>query len=351
MSHIVINNRHIGPGYPTYIVAEMSANHNHDFDRAVMIMESAGEAGADAIKIQTYTPDTLTINCDKEYFRIGKETTWAGKTLYELYKEAYTPWDWQPKLKSIAEHMKLDFFSTPFDSSAVEFLQGMDVPAYKVASFENVDLPLLRTIAATGKPIIMSTGMATLAEIYEAVQTVREAGGDQLALLKCTSAYPAPAEEMNLRTIPHMAETFGVPVGLSDHTTGSAVAVAAVVLGACIVEKHLTLSRKDLCPDSAFSMEPGEFKSMVEAIRLAEKAVGKVQYATTYKEKASRVFRRSLFACQNIKAGDRFTLENVRSIRPGCGLHTRYLVDILNRRATKDIERGTPLTWDSLMGD
>jgi pseudaminic acid synthase len=345
MNSIIINNRKIGPGHPTYIIAEMSANHNQNFERAVKIIEAAKNAGADAVKLQTYTPDTLTIDCDKEYFRI-KGTIWEGKNLYDLYREAYTPWEWQPKLKEIADKLVLDLFSSPFDSTAVDFLEDMEVPAYKVASFEVVDLPLLRKIAKTNKPIIMSTGMATLSEIDEAVQTVRGAGGSEFALLKCTSAYPAPIEEMNLRTIPHLAEAFGVPAGLSDHTVGSAVPLAAVTLGACIVEKHLTLSRKEEGPDSAFSMEPHEFKKMVEAVRIIERAIGEVRYEVTGNERNSRVFRRSLFVVKDIRAGEQFTEENIRSIRPGHGLHTRYLNEILGSRAIKDIKRGTPLSWD-----
>ncbi len=345
---IEINGRRIGPGYPTYIIAEMSANHNQDFDQAVRIIEAAKEAGADAIKLQTYTPDTLTIDCDNEYFRIGKGTLWQGRTLYDLYSEAYMPWDWQPRLKQIANELGLDIFSTPFDEIAVDFLEAMGVPAYKIASFENVDLLLLRKIAQTGKPIIISTGMATLFEIDEAVRTARDAGATQIALLKCTSAYPAPPEEMNLCTVPHLAEGFGVPVGLSDHTLGIAVPVAAVALGACIVEKHFTLSRDIPGPDSAFSLEPHEFKAMVEAIRVAEKALGEVHYDVTEQEAVSRIFRRSLFVVKDMKAGDRFTHENVRSIRPGYGLHTRYLDEVLDRRAARDVSKGTPLNWELL---
>jgi len=342
---IEINGRRIGPGYPTYVVAEMSANHNQDFDQAVKIIEAAKDADADAIKLQTYTPDTLTIDCKDEYFQI-KGTLWDGRTLYDLYSEAYMPWDWQPQLKEIANEMALDLFSTAYDETAIGFLEVMDVPVYKVASFENVDLPLLRRIAQTGKPIIMSIGMTTLAEIDEAVRTACEAGATQIALLKCTSAYPASPEEMNLRTIPHLAQAFGVPAGLSDHTMGIAVPVAAVALGACIVEKHFTLSRDIPGPDSAFSLEPHEFRAMVEAIRTAERALGTVKYEVTEREQASRVFRRSLFVVRNIKAGEVFTEVNVRSIRPGHGLHTRHLHDVLDRQAAQDIERGTPLSWD-----
>lgn len=343
---IKINGRCVGLGESVYIIAEMSANHNREFAQAVEIVHAAKEAGADAVKLQTYTPDTLTIDSGNEYFQIGKGTIWEGRNLYSLYAEAYTPWEWQPKLKEIAGGLDLDLFSTPFDHTAVDFLDRVDVPAYKVASFEIVDLPLIRRIARTGKPIIMSTGMATLAEIDEAVRTAREAGATQIALLKCTSAYPAPAEEMNLRTIPHLAQAFDVPAGLSDHTLGIAVPVAAVALGACIVEKHFTLSRDVPGPDSAFSLEPHEFKAMVEAIRVAEQALGTVQYQVTERESASRVFRRSLFVVQDVKAGETFTRDNVRSIRPGSGLHTRYLDAVLGRRASRNVKRGTPLSWD-----
>lgn len=345
---IIINNRIIGIDRPVYIIAEMSANHNQDFEKAARILAAAKKAGADAIKLQTYTPDTITLDCENHYFQIGKGTTWEGYNLHELYGEAYTPWEWQPKLKQIANDLGLDLFSTPFDHSAVDFLEEMDVPAYKIASFENVDLPLLRKIAQTGKPVIMSTGMATLSEIDEAVSTLRIAGNNQLALLKCTSAYPAPPEEINLRTIPHLAEAFGVPIGLSDHTMGVTAPVVAVSLGACIVEKHFTLSRDALGPDSAFSLEPDEFKDMVEAVRMTEKVLGQVSYSVTDKEQASRVFRRSLFVVQDVKAGQLFTEKNVRSIRPGYGLHTRYLDKVLGRKASQNLERGTPVSWDLL---
>jgi N-acetylneuraminate synthase len=286
----------------------------------------------------------MTIDCDNEYFRI-KGTLWNDRNLYELYGEASTPWEWQPRLQELARSLGLDCISTPFDDKAVDFLEAMKVPAHKVASFENVDLPLLRKIAQTGKPVIMSTGMATLAELDEAVKTLRAAGNQQLALLKCTSAYPAPPEEMNLRTIPHLAQAFSVPVGLSDHTMGITAPVAAVSLGACIIEKHFTLSRATPGPDSAFSLEPDEFKAMVEAVRLAEKTLGKVNYCVSEQEATSRAFRRSLFVVQDMKAGDIFTSENVRSIRPGYGLHTRYIEQVIGRRTNQDIARGTPLAW------
>lgn len=343
---ISINGHRIGAGYPTYIVAEMSANHNQDFEQAVQIIRAAKDVGADAIKLQTYTPDTLTIDSDKECFRVGGGTLWEGLYLYKLYANAHTPWEWQPKLKRVADDLKLDFFSTPFDKTAVDFLERLAVPAHKIASFEIVDMPLIQEVANTGKPIIMSTGMASLAEIDEAVNAFRKAGGKQLAMLVCTSAYPAPPEEMNLRTIAHLSEAFHVPVGLSDHTLGTTVPIAAVALGACIIEKHFTLTRSTPGPDSAFSLEPNEFKAMVEAVRVAEKAVGSVSYDVTDSEAKSRQFRRSLFVVKDVKAGEAFTLDNIRSIRPGDGLHTRYLNDVLGKPAAKDIARGTPLSWE-----
>ncbi len=346
---IAIKGRLIGPGNPVYIIAEISANHGQDYGQALRIMEAAKDAGADAVKLQTYTADTLTINCDREYFLI-KGTAWQGRNLHELYREAYTPWEWQPKLVAEAVAMGLHCFSTPFDESAVDFLESVGVPAHKVASFELIDLPLLRKIAATGKPVIMSTGMASLAEIDEAVTTLRQNGCRELALLKCTSAYPAAAANMNLRTIPHLAQAFGVVAGLSDHTLGLATPVAAVALGACIIEKHLTLARADGGPDSGFSLEPAEFKAMVAAVREAEQALGTVNYVISAQEEASRIFRRSLFVVREVKAGELFSRDNVRSIRPGHGLHPRYLETVLGRRASRDLEMGTPLAWD-LIGD
>ena len=343
---ISIGNHWVGAGHPTFIIAEISANHRQSYSEAESLIRAAKDAGANAVKVQTYTPDTLTIETDTRYFQIGKETIWAGRTLYDLYLEAYMPWDWQPKLQALANDIGIEFFSTAYDNSSVDFLENMKVPVYKIASFELVDLPLIRRIAATGKPAIISTGMATLAEIDEAVRAFRDASETPFALLKCTSAYPAPPDEMNLLTIPHLAEAFQVPVGLSDHTLGAAVPVAAVALGACIIEKHLTLSRELLGPDSAFSLEPDEFKTMVEAIRVAERALGQVHYEVTKRESSSRIFRRSLFVVQNMKEGEVFTEENVRSIRPSHGLHTRHLDEILGRQASRDVERGTPLSWN-----
>ena len=330
---------------PTFLVAEVSANHNQSIERAEAIIRAAAEAGASAVKLQTYTADTMTIPCDNEYFRI-KGTLWDSRTLHELYQEAYTPWEWHPRLMQLANDLGMGCFSTPFDATAVDFLESLNVPCHKVASFELVDIPLLKKIAATNKPVIMSTGMASLAEIDEAVRTLRENGTKDLVLLKCTSAYPAPPEEIHLRTIPHLAEAFGCPAGLSDHTLGSAVAVASVALGAMVVEKHFTLARADGGPDSAFSMEPDEFKQMAHDIRAVEKALGRVNYSLTLKEKESVVFRRSLFVVKDMKAGEFFTKENLRSIRPGYGLHTRHLEHVLGRRAIKDIAQGTPVDWN-----
>lgn len=338
----------IGAGHPVFVIAELSANHHQNFDEAVRLLRAASEAGADAVKVQTYTADTLTIACDNAHFRIGGGTLWDGRTLHDLYAEAYTPWDWQPRLKAVADELGIEFFSTPFDSTAVAFLEKMDVPAHKIASFEIVDLGLIREVARTGRPIIMSTGMATRAEIAEALDAARAAGAGDIALLKCTSAYPSPPETMNLRTIADLAETFGVPVGLSDHTMGVAVPVAAVALGACIVEKHFTLSRSVTGPDSAFSLEPQEFRQMADAIRIAESALGAVHYGVTAGEETSRIFRRSLFVVEDVKAGALFTEANVRSIRPGYGLHTRHLGEVLGQRAAQDIKRGTPMSFDLL---
>jgi len=340
-----VSERAIGPGHPVFIIAEMSANHKQDFDEAVRIIHAAKECGSDAIKLQTYTPDTMTIDSDNEYFKI-RGTIWEGETLYSLYSKAYTPWDWQPKLKKIADDIGIILFSTPFDKTSVDFLEEMDVPAYKVASFELVDIPLIEYIASKGRPIIMSTGMATICEILEAVEAARRAGAKDIGLLKCTSAYPAPLEEMNLRTISHLAETFNLPVGLSDHTMGIAVPVASVALGASIIEKHFTLSRSKGGPDSAFSLEPGEFKAMVQAVRTVEKALGEVRYEIGKEEAKSRVFRRSLYIVEDMKKGDILTKENLRAIRPGLGLPPKYYDMLLGKRLNRDIKRGTAVSWD-----
>jgi len=343
---LTIGDRLIGVGKPVYVVAELSANHNQDFDQAIRLIEAAKECGADAVKVQTYTPDTITIRSDREFFQIRGGTLWDGRTLYELYGEACTPWDWQPKLKQVADDLGIHFFSSAFDSTAVDFLESMGVPAYKLASCELIDIPLLQRISRTGKPLIISTGMATIEEIEEAVVTARKERAGQIALLRCTSAYPALPGEMNLRTIPELIRRFKVPVGLSDHTMDIAVPVAAVALGACIIEKHFTLSRSLKGPDSAFSLEPAEFKSMVDAARVAEKSLGEIHFGLSDSERSSRVFRRSLFVVQDVRQGQTFSAENVRSIRPGHGLHTRHLPQIVGKRASRDIEKGTPLNWD-----
>lgn len=328
------------------IIAELSANHNQQFELAVKTIKAAKEAGADAIKLQTYTPDTLTIDCDNKYFQINGGTLWDGKTLYELYKEAYTPWEWQPELKKYAEEINLICFSTPFDKTAVDFLQSINVPAFKVASFEITDIPLIEYIASKMKPIIISTGIATLADIEEAVNACRRVGNDQIALLKCTSAYPAPIEEADLLTIPHLRDTFNVIIGLSDHTIGSDCANAAVALGAKIIEKHFILDRGLGGPDAEFSMEPEEFKAMVQSIRNIEKALGSVSYKLSPKIEKSKIFARSLFITKDVKAGEIITEENVRSIRPGYGLHPKFYYQILGKKFRKDLGRGTPLSWE-----
>ena len=343
---IRIGRRMISENSPTFIVAEMSANHNMDFDRAVEIIRAAKEAGADAVKIQTYTADTITLNCDAPCFQITQGTLWDGTTLYKLYQGAYTPWEWQPRLKEIAEGMGLEFFSSPFDPSSVDFLEEMGVPAYKIASFEITDIPLLKKIARLGKPVIIATGIARLADIELAVRTCREAGNEKVILLKCTSSYPAPYEDINLRTIPSMGDTFDCLTGLSDHSMGSAIAGAAVALGARVVEKNLTLKRADGGADSAFSMEPEEFKEMTDNIRKTELALGRVTYDLTPKQAREREHARSLFVAKDMKAGEVFTPENLRSVRPADGLHTMYYEELLGKKIRRDAKLGTPMSWD-----
>lgn len=345
---ITVAGREIGPERPVYVVAELSANHNQSFDRAVQLVEAAKHAGADAVKLQTYTPDTMTIDCSNDYFRIGPGSIWEGQSLYELYSEAATPWEWHSDLKARAEALGLDFFSTPFDSTAVEFLEDLGVPAYKVASFEITDLPLIRTIAATGKPIILSSGMASEEEIRQAVTTARNGGASGLALLRCTSAYPAKSSEADLRTIPDFAQRFNVVPGLSDHTLEIAVPVAAVALGACIIEKHLTLCRNGPGPDATFSLEPDEFSKMVAAVRTVQTALGEVRYGPREGELASIVFRRSLFVVEDVAQGEELTRRNVRIIRPGHGLPPAEIDRVVGRRARRDLSRGTPLSWSDL---
>lgn len=337
-----VGKREIGGNAPAYIIAEMSGNHAGSIENAKKIIHAAKEAGADCIKIQTYTPDTMTIPCDKSYFQIG-EGTWNGENLYQLYEKAYTPWEWQPELKKEADAIGIDFFSTPFDKTSCDFLEEMGVDFYKIASFEIVDIPLIEYVASKGKPIIMSTGMSSLGEIEEAVNAVRRRGNEQLALLRCASAYPAITDEMNLMTMKNMAEVFGVPVGLSDHSMGSVGAVTAVALGAKIIEKHFCLDRSIENPDASFSMNPAEFAQMVKDIRQAEKAIGKVSYGVTNQEKSNVTFRRSIFCVKDIKKGERLTEENIRIIRPGHGLSPKYYEEVLGQVALENIERGTPL--------
>ena len=343
-----IANRPIGPGYPTYIIAELSANHNQDFDQAVKILEAARDAGADAVKLQTYTADTITLRSNRDEFRVKGGTLWDGRTFHDLYSEAFTPWEWQPKLKAITDSWGLTLFSSAFDATAVDFLEQMNVPAHKIASPELVDIALIQKMARTGKPLILSTGMATIEEIEEAVTAARAAGAQQIALLKCTSAYPAAPSEMNLRTIPELSSRFNVPVGLSDHTMGVEVPVAAVALGACILEKHLTLSRDLKGPDSEFSLDPNDFRNLVQAVRNTEQSLGTIHFGVTGREQATRRFRRSLFVVADIKRGEAFGPNNVRSIRPADGLHTRHLSEVVGRRAGRDLPAGTPLAWDML---
>ena len=331
----------------TYIVAEMSANHAGSIERAKDIIHAAKKAGADCIKLQTYTPDTLTIDCDNEYFRVANGT-WGGENLYQLYQKAYTPWEWQAELKAEADKVGIDFFSTPFDNTSVDFLEDIGVDFYKIASFELVDIPLIEYVASKGKPIIMSTGMASLGEIEEAVQAVRRKGNCQLILLHCASAYPAITDEMNLCTMVNMRETFQVPVGLSDHSMGSVGAVAAVALGATVIEKHFCLGREIENPDASFSMNPEEFHQMVLDIRQAEKAIGKVKYGITKQEENSVIFRRSIFCVEDIKEGETITAQKVKVIRPGYGMAPKYYKSILGQVALKDISRGTPLDFSMI---
>lgn len=340
-----INQKQIGPGHPTYVIAELSANHGQSRERAEEIVRQAAKAGADAIKLQTYTAETLTIDSNLPPFQIDQGTAWDGQLLFDLYRSAETPWDWHGKLQTLAHSLGLDFFSSPFDASAVDFLETLNVPAYKIASFEIVDIPLLRKVAQTGKPVIVSTGMSTVEEIELAVNTLRESGCDEVALLKCTSAYPAPPESMNLKTIQDLAIRFGVPIGLSDHTLTSSAAIASVALGGSIIEKHLTLSRADGGPDGHFSLEPHEFSEMMAAVRDVENAIGCVHYGPTSSDIANQAFRRSLFVVKDIKFGEKFTPENVRSIRPGQGLPPRHFDEVLSKTAAESIPRGTPLAW------
>lgn len=347
MTDISIAGRPIGPDHPPFVIAEMSANHNGDLGRAMALLEAAASAGADAVKLQTLKPDSITIDCDRSDFVI-EGGPWGGRKLYDLYAEAQTPWDWHPKLFERGKELGLIVFSSPFDKAAVDFLAGLDAPAFKIASFEMADPGLVTHAAAKGKPIIVSTGMAGLGDIAATVETVRRAGNDQLVLLHCISSYPAPTEDANLATIPHMAQAFGVPVGLSDHTQGTAVAVAAVALGACVIEKHFTLRRADGGLDSHFSLEPEELAQLVRDCRAAWTARGRISYALADCEQGSKAFRRSLYVVEDLHPGEIITEDKVRSIRPGYGLEPKFLPEILGRKARKMVPRGTAFDWSMI---
>ncbi len=345
-----IGEREVGPGHPVLFVAELSGNHNGDLDRAESIIRAATDAGGGAVKLQPYTAATMTLDSPLPTFQTGADSPWAGRSAYSLYEEAQTPWDWHPRLMELASELGLLCFSSPFDSSAVDFLEELEVPAYKVASPEIVDIPLLRKIASCNKPVIVSTGMARHDEIAEAVTALRDGGAADVALLRCVSAYPAKPEEMNLRSLTQLAQDFDLPVGLSDHSMDMVPAVAAVALGACIVEKHVTLSRADGGPDSGFSLEPDELAALIRAIRQCEQALGQARFGPSVGEMGSIKHRRSLFVVADMEAGATFTADNLRSIRPADGLHPRYLDQVLGRRATSAINRGTALRWDLVEG-
>lgn len=347
---IMIGNRMVGPGHPPLIIAEMSGNHNQSLERALEIVEAAAQAGAHALKIQTYTADTMTIESDQaDFFINDSDSLWKGQSLYTLYQQAYTPWEWHKAIFDRCEELGMIGFSTPFDETAVDFLESLDVSCYKIASFENTDLPLLRKVASTGKPIIASTGMASVSELEELVKTVREAGCNDLVLLKCTSSYPASPENSNIRTIPHMQQLFDVQVGLSDHTLGVGVAVASVSLGATVIEKHFTLCRADGGVDAVFSLEPEEMRLLVQETDHAWQGLGTVSYGPSEGEKASIKFRRSLYVVQDMKAGEPFTEDNLRVIRPGFGLSPKYLDMLIGKRVKRDIPKGTAVTWDLVL--
>lgn len=348
---IKINGRVIGKSKPVYIVAEISSNHNKDFNLTIETIKSAKACGADAVKVQTYKPDTITLNCKNSDFMISGGTLWDNSSLYDLYEKAYMPWEWLPKLKDFADSIKIDFFSTPFDFTAVDYLEKINVCAYKISSFEIVDLPLIERIAKTKKPIIISTGMATLDEIKSAISVIKTNGGDEIALLKCTSSYPAPDEDMNLLTITDMMKIFNVPIGISDHTTETLVPSISIALGAVIIEKHFALSKNIKSPDIAFSLDPKDFKTMVENVRRVEKLIGKVFYGVSKSESSTYRFRRSLYASDNIKNGEILSLNNIKSVRPSFGLPPKHLKEILGKKATKDISFGTPITWELISKD
>lgn len=347
MNEISLGGRKVGAGHQPFIVAEMSGNHNQSLDRALAIVDAAAKAGAHALKIQTYTAETMTLNLKEREFSIRDEKSlWKNRSLYDLYNEAHTPWDWHKAIFDRCAERGMIGFSTPFDATAVDFLESLGVAFYKIASFEVTDLPLIRKVAATKKPMVISTGMATVSELEDAVSAARSAGCEDLILLKCTSTYPASPENTNISTIPHLRELFHVQVGLSDHTMGVGVAVASVALGAVLIEKHFTLSRADGGVDSAFSLEPEELKSLVVETERAWKSMGRVSYGPTEKEKASLQFRRSLYVSKDMKAGDIFTEENIKAVRPGFGLAPKHLDDVLGRKVSADVKMGTPLNWD-----
>ncbi|TAA40325.1 pseudaminic acid synthase [Corallincola spongiicola] len=344
---VIIDGRPIGPEHPPYIIAELSANHNGDLSRALKHIEAAKAAGADAIKIQTYTADTMTIDCDKPNFKI-KGGLWDGYSLYQLYQEAHTPYEWHQAIFDKAHELGITCFSSPFDETAVDLLESLNAPAYKIASFEAVDLPLIKRVAETGKPMIISTGMANLSEIEEAVTTAKENGCSDIILLHCISGYPVPAEQSHLSTIPDLAARFNVLTGLSDHTLGTTVAVASIALGANLIEKHFTLSRADKGPDSSFSLEPEELKTLCQETKIAWQAIGKAGYERKPVEEANLTFRRSLFFVKDALAGETITPQHVRRIRPGQGLAPKFYDDVIGKKAAKDITRGTPVSWELL---
>ena len=346
MNTFQINGRQIGKGNETYIIAELSANHNQNYENAIKLIDAAHYAGADAIKLQTYRADTITIDCDKEDFQIKGGTLWDGQTLYQLYKTAYTPWEWHKDLKEYANNLGMDLFSSPFDVTAVDYLENLDMPAYKIASCEITDHILIKKIAQTGKPVIISSGNASIDELQEAVDVLRNNGCTQICMLKCTAAYPAKKEDANLLTINDMINRYNVIGGLSDHTLGHEVPTLSVAMGARVIEKHFTLSRDSGSPDDAFSLTPNEFKDMVDAVRTTESIVGNITYGGVLSEKNTKTLRRSLFIVKHMKKGEKFTEENLKSIRPGNGLHTKHYWDILGKECNKDIEFGTPMTFD-----
>jgi pseudaminic acid synthase len=347
MRTIEIQERKIGVNHAPFVIAEMSGNHNQSLERALEIVDAAARSGAHGLKIQTYTADTMTLDLSEgEFFINDSQSLWQGTSLYKLYQQAYTPWEWHEPIFKRCKELGIVGFSTPFDATAVDFLEALDVPCYKIASFENTDLPLIRKVASTGKPLIISTGMATIAELDETVRTAREAGCEDLILLKCTSTYPATPENTNILTIPHLRDLFDVQVGLSDHTMGIGVAVASVALGATVIEKHFTLARADGGVDSAFSMEPEEMRQLVIESERAWQALGKISYGATEAEKKSLIFRRSLYISQDMKAGDIFTKENLRSVRPGLGLPTKYYNVLLGKKIVRNAKAGQPMTWD-----